>query len=120
MDKTIIIKSAAVILNGEANAFVYKATDVSWSPIVDELKKDSRKPPWTVMNFFRDVISSKNSHHNGAFDSTNRISMSFSEDLLFVISNGKFLTLKHTTIALGLHSPTGEKVLILAVTLHFT
>ena len=104
MDKTIIIKNVAVILKEEANAFVYKATDVSWPPIVDELKKNSRKP------FFRDVISSKNSHHSGAFDSTNRISMSFSEDLLFIISNGKFLTLKHTTIALGLHSLTGEKV----------
>ena len=34
---------------------------------------------------------------------------SFGQDLMFVVSNGKFITPKYAAVGLGLHSLTGQK-----------
>ena len=66
---------------------------MSWPPNVNELGKDSRRPPETILNFYWYVITSENYYHNGAYDSTNFLSMSFSEDLFYAIFNGTFFIL---------------------------
>ena len=40
----------------------------------------------------------------------NRLTDSFSQDVVHAVSKGKFLTPKHTSVGLGLHSMTGQKL----------
>ena len=41
------------------------------------------------------------------------LAQSLSKDIVYALSNGKFLTLKHTALAIGLHSITGLKIPII-------
>ena len=62
-----------------------------------------------LLQFLRDVISPSDSHHITA-ECTERLAESFAQDLVFAINKGKFLTLKHTSVGLGLHNMTGQKI----------
>ena len=59
--------------------------------------------------FLKTLISPEDSHHLVA-ESTSLLTDSFAQDLVYTISKGTFLTLKHTSIGLGLHSLTGQKL----------
>ena len=58
--------------------------------------------------FFTTVLSTKDSH-NVTSNKVERVVESFGQDLMFVVSNGKFITPKYAAVGLGLHSLTGQK-----------
>ena len=64
-------------------------------------------------------MSPKDSHH-GVSERVDRLADSFSQDIVHTVSRRKFLTPKHTSLGLGLHSLTGQKlpIMILAKLVH--
>ena len=50
------------------------------------------------------IILKPDESHNVTAESTMRLAESFAQDLIFGISKGTFLTLKHTSVGLGLGS----------------
>ena len=93
VDKAIILKQTAAILKEDANTFVEKTSDVSWPPTIDKLSKYSRRPYEIILKFCWYVISTEISYHSVAYDFTNLLLMSFSENRVFGIFNWKFLAL---------------------------
>ena len=75
-----------------------------WPPKVEGLQSDDRKPPELPRYFYEVLSLSKNKS-----ETYTRFIDSFSSDIMFAISNGKYATLKHTSLGLGLHSMTGMK-----------
>ena len=57
--------------------------------------------------FFKHVPSSEEDHHPLPAH-TDRLANSFAQDLVFAIYKGTFLTLKHTSVGLGLHRLIGQ------------
>ena len=80
---------------------------VSWPPKPEELLCDERKPLEFLRYFYETLLLSKNKSekYTGFVDS-------FSLDIMFVISNGKYATLKHTSFGLRLHSIAGMNPII--------
>ena len=68
--------------------------------------------PELLTTFFETLLSPLGAHHVTA-KSTKKLAESFAKDLIFAISKGKFLTIKHTSIGLGLYSTTGMKIPLL-------
>ena len=97
----MIVKTAELFHKRVLDA-ISTSSDMSRPPDVDSLKKC--KPPETLEAFYRNLLG-----FNKQTEKSVRIVNSLCSDVLYNISNGKFLTLKHTTIGLGLHSLTGMK-----------
>ena len=57
------------------------------------------------------LLTSESSHKTT--ETSARLPESFAQDVIFAISNGKFLTLKYTALSIGLHSITGLKIPII-------
>ena len=77
---------------------------VSWPPKVEELQCDEMKPPELLRCFYETLLLSKNKS-----ETYTHFNDLFSADIIFAISNGKYATLKHTLLGLGMHSMTGMK-----------
>ena len=77
-----------------------------WLPTVESLKARLASTPKLLLHFFKVLLTE--SHHT----------TSESISLLFAITKGKFLTLRHTCIGLGLHNMTGKKLPIVILS-HF-
>lgn len=54
-------------------------------------------------------MSPKGSHHVTA-ERVDRLTDSYCQDIIHAVSKGKFLTPKHASVGLGLHSMTGQKL----------
>ena len=48
--------------------------------------------------------------HPGTSLTAERLIDSFSQDIMYAVSKGEFLTMKHASVGLGLHSLTGQKL----------
>ena len=83
---------------------VRESSDMTWPPDVDKLNAHDRKPPEILQHFYRILLG-----FNKPTEKSVRIVDSLCADILYNISNGKFITLKHTSVGLGLHSLTGMK-----------
>ena len=66
---------------------------VSWPPKVEELQCDERKTPELLRQLYEMLLSCKNKS-----ETYTRFVDSFSSDIIFAISNGKYATLKHTLL----------------------
>ena len=97
----MIVKTAELLRKRVLDT-ISTSSDMSWPPDVDSLK--NRKPPEILEAFYRNLLG-----FNKQTEKSVRIVNSLCSNVLYNISNGKFLTLKHTTIGLGLHSLTGMK-----------
>ena len=62
-----------------------------------------------LLEFFTAVLKPQDSHHLTT-ESVSRLAQSFAQDIIFGLSKGNFLTLKHTSVGLGLHNMTGQKL----------
>ena len=60
-----------------------------------------REPPELLRYFYETLLLSRNKS-----ETYTRFVDSFSSDIMFAISNGKYVSLKHTSLGLGLHSMT--------------
>lgn len=104
-----VVKKAAEILRNIIKAHIDDADDLPWPPTPESLKKRLEACPRLLYSFFKHLLHSEDIHHIPR-ESTVRLIESFSQDLLFAISRGTFLTFKHTSLGLGLHSLIGQKL----------
>ena len=66
----------------------------------ESLEKRLASTPTLLTEFFRTLLAPEDSHHVVA-ESTKRLAESLSQDLIFAITKGTFLTPKHTALGLG-------------------
>ena len=71
------------------------------------MNNSSRKPPDIFETFFCHLLAGK-LHHTPS-QKKEQIIRSFSEDVMYSVSNENFLTSKHCAVGLGLHSLIGLK-----------
>ena len=103
------VKRAALILRELTLKFVDETLPLPWPPTVESFESREASSPKLLEVFFKELLSSKESHHNSS-ERVNRLAGSLSQDVVHAVSKGKFLTPKHASLALGLHSLTGQKL----------
>ena len=99
------IKKAAVILREAVKKTVDESEALPWSPTIESLRKDDRNAPDILKLFYENLLSPASVHH-GTSLTAERLIDSFSQDIMYAVSKGKFLTLKQASVGLGLHSRT--------------
>ena len=109
----VTLQHAANILRQMIEEYTSEAEDLPWPPTVDSLKSRFLQTPTLLLNFFETLLSTSAGSHHVTAESTTRLAESFAQDLIFSITKGSFLTLKHTSVGLGLHNMTGMKVPII-------
>ena len=82
--------------------------DLSWPPTVEELRDVTRLGPGKLLIFFKKLLSTKDPYHAESA-TVLRYAESCTQDILYALSKGKFLTAKHVLNGCGLHSLTGQK-----------
>ena len=80
-----------------------------WPPTIENLRKDDHNAPDILKLFYENLLSPVSVHH-GTSLTAERLIDSFSQDIIYAVSKGEFLTLKHASVGLGLHSLTGQKL----------
>ena len=108
MSEKRILNLAANILSQSVNKMIEEAEPLSWPPSVDELERKSREPPEHLLNFLNKLLTVPDSHHCIG-NTKSRVAQSIADDIIYSISNGSFLTKKHCSLGLGIHSMTGQK-----------
>jgi len=104
-----ILKQSASILRKSVIETIEKPKSSSWPPTVDELEDKERTSEVKYLSqFLKYLLVGEDSHHLIA-DSKHRVIKSIADDIIYNISNGKFLTLKHCSLGLTMHSMTGQK-----------
>eukprot|EP00112_Aurelia_sp_Birch-Aquarium-sp1_P020341 Seg522.5 transcript_id=Seg522.5/GoldUCD/mRNA.D3Y31 product="hypothetical protein" protein_id=Seg522.5/GoldUCD/D3Y31 len=101
------VQQAASILRNETLDFIESKPNLSWPPTVEELRDVTRLGP-ELLIFFKKLLSTKDSHHAESC-TVSRYAESYTQDILYALSKGKFLTAKHVLNGCGLHSLTGQK-----------
>ena len=99
-----IMKTAASILHNSVKDKIEKAEKLSWPPTVKEL--ENREPTKELQDFLRNLLIGGESHHCIG-ERKIRVVKSLADDIMYSISNGQFLTLKHCSLGLGIHSKSG-------------
>ena len=109
------VKRAAPLVRKSVVKFIEASDPLPWPPTVESLAK--RDLQYLDFYDFKELLSPKESHHVTS-ERVNRLTDSFSQDVVHAVvhvfsgccSKGKFLTPKHTSVGLGLHSMTGQKL----------
>ena len=86
---------------------VSKAPELPWLPTTEALSWPDRQPPESVKEFFRSVLHST---HDTPGDDVCQYVESLSQDFVYAVSRGDFLTEKHVVLGTGLYSLTGHKM----------
>ena len=103
-----IVKKSAFALRDVALKFIDDVADNPWPPTVESLNERASKIPELLKLFYIHLLSKPEQHHDVS-ERVNRLADSFSQDVVSAISKGKFISAKHASVGLGLHSITGQK-----------
>ncbi len=103
-----VVKKAAVKIRHAILEIIKDAAPLPWPPTVDSLQSAERRPPSLLKHFLKTLFSNDSPH--SIAERIERLVMSFSDDIVYAVSRGEFLTLKQTALGLGLHSLTGQKL----------
>ncbi len=103
------VKKAATLLRDAVTKVVQEAPTLPWPPTIESLKSSERNPPQLLELFYKKLLSPTSSSH-APNATVERLADSFSQDVLYAVSKGEFITLKHAAMGLGLHSLTGQKL----------
>ena len=106
------LRHAANILRRMVLQHTETAESLPWPPTVESLEKRLSSSPTLLLEFFKNILEPEDSHHLTS-ESATRLAESFAQDLMFGITKGTFLTLKHTALGLGLHNMVGQKLPII-------
>ena len=107
--KSNTLKKTTVILREAVKKTVDESEALPWPPTTESLRKDDRNAP-DILKLFNENLLSPASVHHGTSLTAERLTDSFSQDIMYAVSKGEFLTLKHASVGLGLHSLTGQKL----------
>ena len=106
-DEKIVVKSADILRKSILNN-IENEEKLTWPPTVEQLENEKRSPPQLLLQFLHRILHGDNNHHIIG-EKKNNVGRSIADDLLYGVSRGSYLTLKHCSIGLGLHSLTGLK-----------
>ena len=113
-DKEKVVKRSATILHEIVLKFIEDSPSLPWPPSIERLTSDERQCPWQLKLFFKVLLLAPEAHHTES-EIASRLSDSFSQDVIYAVSRGTFITLKHACIGLGLHSLTGQKLTLVVL-----
>ena len=118
-DEKIVVKSAD-ILRKNILTNIENEEKLTCPPTVEQLENEKRSPPQVLLQFLHRILHSDNNHHIIG-EKKNKVGRSIADDLMYAVSRGSYLTLKHCSIGLGLHSLTGLKqpIVLLSKLGHF-
>ena len=102
-----ILVLVARIIRKSVDEMIKKASQLSWSPSVDELESKSREPLAELTASLSKLLIDDSHHSIGS--TKRRVVRSIADDIFYNLSNGGFLTAKQCVLGLGLHSMTGQK-----------
>ena len=105
-DKHILTLAARKIRQSVVN-MIEQADPLSWPPSVDELERRSRETQVQLIQFLHKLLIGDS--HNSIGSTKSRIAQSIADDIIYNISNGNFLGVKHCSMGLAIHSMTGQK-----------
>ena len=72
---------------------------------------EKRRPKcFRFLKLYYENLLSPASVHHGTSLTAERLIDSFTQDIMYAVSKREFLTLKHASVGLGLHSLTGQKL----------
>ena len=108
----ILLKNSANYLRELVKESIKSCGKLSWPPTVEELQDVKRNPPNDLLHFIKMLLLGDNHQHVVSGQKWNII-RSIADDLMYSISSRKYFTLKHCSLALGLHGMTGQKEPIL-------
>ena len=103
------LRDAAGILQDVIYNYIKDAPELPWPPTIESLKSRLESTPEKLTEFLRLLLTPQDTHHITT-DMIQRHVSSFAQDIIYSLSRGSFLTLKHTCVGLGLHSMTGMKI----------
>ena len=98
------IRFAASNIRKDVLEFVDSASEIPWPPRSRDLCDESRRPPTSVLLFYKTLLQD---NHHSIGENTERFVLSYSQDVVHSLSNGKFLTAKHTLLANAILTMTG-------------
>eukprot|EP00794_Sanderia_malayensis_P013273 gene13273-14641_t len=102
-----IVTQAGALIRDAVKATIGNAKSLPWPPTVESLRSNDRNPPDLLTLLFETLLAKK---RNNPSSSMGRLIDSFCQDVLYAVSKGDFLTYKHASLGLGLHSLTGQKL----------
>ena len=102
-------KAANILVQDTLGKFM-EIPEVPWPPNTEELSKESLKPPASIYRFLKALF--KNKKYNYITTAQNRWIDSFAHDLVYGITNGQTMQLKHFLLATGLHDLTGSRKVV--------
>ena len=107
-DKDGCIIKAAEYLRKDIVSHSENLPELSWPPNLEELNQEERKPPKTLMLFFKYLLQSgKSKAHTPEY--VERFMNSYASDIIGAVTQGKTITAKQFLLALGLHNITGQR-----------
>ena len=86
--------------------YCYILLPLNWTPTIEELMKNERMPPLSVILFLKKLL--KHSKHRLLAKKMRLIEI-YASDFIRGVRNDKVLTPKHFLLGLGLHSITGQR-----------
>ena len=102
-------KAANILVQDTLGKFM-EIPEVPWPPNTEELSKESWKPPASIYTFLKALF--KHKEYNYITTVQNRWIDSFAHDLVYGITNGQTMQLKHFLLATGLHDLTGSRKVV--------
>ena len=75
------------------------------------MRAESRLGAQLLLDFFKKLLAKKGSHHSSS-PRVSSFAKSFTQDVLFAVSRSTFLIAKYVLSGCGIHSLTGQKLLI--------
>ena len=75
-----------------------------WPPTIESLTSNDQKMPQSLKLFMNKLLTLP------GHDSEIAERLSYTRDLIYGVTRGTFITLKHFLVGMGLHSITGQKL----------
>lgn len=108
---TQTIQNAAELIAREVKEKFRNKPDITWPPSSEELAKEEWKAPPSIITFLTALFNSGNNFKYLSNLQTKLIG-SIASDLVYGLTGGKTLQLKHFLLALGLHDLTGSRKVV--------
>ena len=105
-NKERVLTYVSRIIREDINTFLASEEQKqhTWPPTIESITSSEENYPNSLTSFLSSLLKNK-THSPRA--TVLKHARSFAQDIIHSISNGKFLTLKHTLVGCGIHSMTG-------------
>ena len=103
------MKQAANYLKNDILEYAKRIPELTWPPCLDELDElnsHERPPPDCLTAFITHLLTGSDQQNS---ESVDRLIQSDASDLIYGMTRGNVITVKHFLLGLRLHNMTGQK-----------